>query len=166
MRGVCRTEPHAGQSHTVGLGRRNRIEQRTARVWHLPEGTGAEAWHDQFKAVVEVCRQVECFNTRTRCFEPREEQPAYYLATCTASAETLGEAIRGHWGIENRLRHVLDTALGEDASRIRRNPGVFAQLRHFGLNLLRYNGQANIRAALFDNAISPDRVLDYKGIKH
>jgi predicted transposase YbfD/YdcC len=166
VRGVCQTEPHAGQSYAVDLGRRNRIEQRTVRVWHLPEGTGAEAWHDHFKAVVEVRRQVECFNTRTHCFGPREEQSAYYLATCTASAETLGRAIRDHWGIENRLHHVLDTSLGEDASRIRRNPGVFAQLRHFGLNLLRYNGQANIRAALFDNAISLDRLLNYKGIKH
>lgn len=166
VRGACRTEPHAGQSYTVDLGRRNRIEQRSVRVWHLPEGTGAEAWHDHFKAVVEVRRQVECFNMRTRRFEPREERPAYCLATRTASAETLGEAIRGHWGIENRLRPVLGAALGEDASRIRRNPGVFAQLRHFGLNLLRHNGQANIRAALFDNAISLDRLLNYKGIKH
>jgi hypothetical protein len=45
------------------------------------------------------------------------------------------EAIRGHWGIENRLHYVLDTALGEDAIRIRKNPGVFAHLRHFALNL-------------------------------
>ena len=76
------------------------------------------------------------------------------------------ETVRGHWGIENCLHHVLDTSLGEDASRIRQNPGVFAQLRHFSLNLLRYNGQTNIRAALYDNAISLDRVLAYKGIKH
>lgn len=166
VRGVCRTEPRAGQSHTADLGGRNRIEQRTVRLWHLPEGTGAGAWHGHFKAVVEVRRRVECFNTRTRCFEPREERPAYYLATRTASAETLGRAIRGHWGIENRLHHVLDASLGEDASRIRRNPGVFAQLRHFGLNLLRYNGQANIRATLFDNAINLDGLLSYKGLKH
>jgi predicted transposase YbfD/YdcC len=166
VQAVCAAEPHAEESYAADLGRRNRIGQRTVRLWHLPEGTGTEAWHDHFKTVVEVTRRVECFNTRTRCFEPREEQPAYYLATRAASAETLGQAIRGHWGIENRLHHVLDTSLGEDASRIRRNPGVFAQLRHFGLNLLRHNGQANIRAALYDNAISLDRVLEYKGIKH
>jgi hypothetical protein len=49
---------------------------------------------------------------------------------------------------------------------IRKNSGVFAQLRHFGLNLLRHNGQANIRAARCDNALSLDRVLSYKGVKH
>ena len=166
VRALCAAEPHEGQSYAVDLGKRNRIEQRTVRLWRLPEGTGTEAWHDQFKAVVEVRRQVECFNPRLRCFEPREEPPAYYLSTRVASAEALGQAIRGHWGIENRLHHVLDTSMGEDASRIRKNPGVFAQLRHFGLNLLRHNGQANIRAALYDNAISLDRVLNYKGVKH
>ena len=166
VRELCEAEPHKDQSYAVDLGKRNRIEQRTVRLWHLPKGTGTEAWHDHFKVVVEVRRQVECFNTRLRCFETREEPPAYYLSTRVASAETLGHAIRGHWGIENRLHHVLDTTMGEDASRIRKNPGVFAQLRHFGLNLLRHNGQANIRAALYDNAISLDRVLSYKGVKH
>ncbi len=161
----CQTHPHAGQTYEVDMGKRNRIEQRTVRLWPFPAGTGTEPWHDHFKVVVEVQRQIECFNTSRRCFEPRQEQPAYYLATCNASAETLGRAIRGHWGIENRLHHVLDASLGEDASRIRQNPGVFAQLRHFSLNLLRHNGQTNIRAALYDNAISLDRVLAYKGIK-
>lgn len=166
VRAWCAAEPHEEQSYSADLGKRNRIEQRTVRLWQLPAGTGTEAWHDHFKVVVEVRRQVECFNPRLRCFEPREDPPAYYLSTRAASAAALGDAVRGHWGIENRLHHVLDTSMGEDASRIRKNPGVFAQLRHFGLNLLRHNGQANIRAALYDNAISLDRVLSYKGIKH
>jgi predicted transposase YbfD/YdcC len=165
VQAFCRNQPHTEQTGATDFGQRNRIEQRTVRLWPLPEGTGTESWHDHFKVVVEVQRWVECFNTRQRRFEPRQEQPAYYLATCLASAETLGAAIRGHWGIENRLHHVLDASLGEDASRIRRNPGVFAQLRHFSLNLLRHNGQTNIRAALYDNALSLDRVLDYKGVK-
>jgi predicted transposase YbfD/YdcC len=158
--------PHEGQSYAADLGKRNRIGQRTVQCWRLPADTGAETWHGHFEVVAEVRRQVECFNPRLRCFQPREEPPVYYLSTRAASAEALGHAIRGHWGIENRLHHVLDTSMGEDASRIRKNPGVFAQLRHFGLNLLRHNGQANIRAALYDNAISLDRVLSYKGVKH
>jgi predicted transposase YbfD/YdcC len=162
----CQTHPHAEQAYELDLGKRNRIEQRTVKVWPLPAGTGSEPWHDHFQVVIEVQRRIECFNTRLRCFEPRQEPPAYYLATRNAGAQTLARAIRGHWGIENRLHHVLDTSLEEDASRIRQNPGVFALLRHFSLNLLRYNGQTNIRAALYNNAICLDRVLDYKGIKH
>lgn len=166
VRDVCRTHPLAEQAYQADLGRRNRIEQRTARVWPLPEGTGTEPWHRHFKAVVEVRRRVECFNPGRRRFEPRKEPVAYYLVTRTASAETLAQTIRGHWGIENSLHHVLDVSLGEDASRIRRKPGVFAQLRHFALNLLRHNGETNIRAALYDNALSLERVLNYEGIKH
>jgi hypothetical protein len=37
--------------------------------------------------------------------------------------------------------------MGEDASRIRRQPGVFAQLRTWSLNLLRQAGHHNISAA-------------------
>lgn len=166
VREVCQTRPHAEQTYEVDLGRRNRIEQRTARVWSLPEGSGTEPWHDHFKAVVEVRRQVEVFNPTGRRFKRRREPVAYYLVTRAASAETLAQAIRGHWGIENRLHHVLDVSLDEDACRIRRNPGVFAQLRHFALNLLRHNGETNIRAALFDNALDLERLLNYKGIKH
>jgi len=165
VRAVCQTQPHAEQTYTVDLGRRNRIEQRTARVWSLPEGTGPEPWHDPFKAVVEVRGHVEEFNPRRRCFEPRQAPVADDLVTRDASTATLAEAIRGHWGIENRLHDVLDTALGEDASRIRKNPGVFAHLRHFALNRLRHNGQSNIHAALYDNAMDLERVLNDKGIK-
>lgn len=37
--------------------------------------------------------------------------------------------------------------MGEDACRIRRQPGVFAQLRTRSLNLLRQAGHHNIKAA-------------------
>jgi hypothetical protein len=39
---------------------------------------------------------------------------------------------------------VRDTRLDEDASRILRNPGIFALLRSFALNLLRFNQVDNI----------------------
>lgn len=62
--------------------------------------------------MIEVRRQTEVFNPYHRCFEPRQEPPAHYLATCTASAATLAPVIRGHWTIENRLHHVLDVREG------------------------------------------------------
>ena len=51
-------------------------------------------------------------------------------------------------GIRNYVR---DVALGEDASRIRRNPGLFALPRSFALNLLCFNGVTNISLGLHDN---------------
>lgn len=73
---VCRTQPHTEQAYELDLGKRNRIEQRTARVWSLPAGFGTESWHDHFKAVVEVRRRVECFHTVRRRFELRKEPVA------------------------------------------------------------------------------------------
>jgi hypothetical protein len=77
-RTLCQNQPHAEQRYTVDLGRRNRIEQRTVRLWPLPPGSGTEPWHDHFHTVIEVQRQTEVFNPYHRCFEPRQEPPAYY----------------------------------------------------------------------------------------
>jgi hypothetical protein len=51
--------------------------------------------------------------------------------------------------------------LGEDASRIRRRPGLVARLRSFALNILRAHGVGNVSEALYVNALSLDRLLTY-----
>ena len=65
------------------------------------------------------------------------------------------------WGIENRNHHVRDRTLGEDASRIRRQPGIVARLRSFALNILRAHGVGNVSEAIYTNALSLDRLLAY-----
>ena len=64
---------------------------------------------------------------------------ARYFLTSLTDAEAFGRAVRGHWGIENRLHWVLDVAMGEDACRVRKDhaPQNLATLRHIVLNLLR-----------------------------
>jgi hypothetical protein len=49
------------------------------------------------------------------------------------------KAIRHHWHIENRSHYVRDGSFAEDASRIHRNPGIFARLRSFAANILRFS---------------------------
>ena len=44
-----------------------------------------------------------------------------------------------HWKIENTSHYSRDVTLGEDRSRIRTNPGVFARLRSFAFNILTAN---------------------------
>ncbi len=65
---------------------------------------------------------------------------------------------RGHWGIENRLHHVRDVTLGEDASRVRSGaaPRVLAALRNTVIALLRATGATNIAAALRERAWQHD----------
>jgi hypothetical protein len=59
---------------------------------------------------------------------------------------------------------VRDVSLGEDRSRIRHHPGVFARVRSFALNILRSSGVTNIAEALYDNALNFDRILSYVGV--
>jgi predicted transposase YbfD/YdcC len=158
----------ADYAYECDVGQRNRIEQRHVRVWALAPGSGTEAWHDHFHSLIEVRRHTEVFDTAQRRFVVRaDEAPAYYLSTLSPQlpAREFAHLVRQHWAIENRLHHVLDTSMAEDASRIRRNPGVFACLRHLALNLLRSNGERNIAQALWRNALSLNRVLNYVGVR-
>ena len=55
------------------------------------------------------------------------------------TATRAAEAVRAHWRIENTSHYSRDVTLGEDHSRIRTNPGVFARLRSFAFNILKAN---------------------------
>jgi len=156
-------QPAATVHHSHEVGQHNRLERRTVSVWPLPAGTGTEPWQDHFQSFIRVERQTEVFDTRRKAWTPRDET-AYYLATTTLTAAHAATLIRDHWGIENRLHYVRDVTLREDTSRIRRNPGLFAILRSFALNLLRFNGIQNISQALYDNALDFNLVLAYQGL--
>jgi hypothetical protein len=54
--------------------------------------------------------------------------------------------------------------LREDASRIRRNPRIFARLRSFTLNILRKNKITNVSEVLYDNAFCLDNLKAYAGL--
>jgi predicted transposase YbfD/YdcC len=155
--------PPADRAYACDLGQRNRIEQRTAEVWPLTPGLGTEPWHDHFQALIRVHRQTERFSTKLKEWTGSEET-AYYLCDQPLSAAQFNQVIRADWSIENRLHHVRDTRLDDDASRIRCNPGIFAKLRSFALNLLRFNGVENISLGMYDNALSLDSVLAYRGL--
>jgi hypothetical protein len=64
---------------------------------------------------------------------------------------------------QNGQSQVRDVSLGEDRSHSRHNPGIFARMRSFALNILRSSGVTNIAEALYDNALNFDRILSYVG---
>mgnify|MGYP001213458601 FL=1 len=65
------------------------------------------------------------------------ERP-YYLSSCSLTAEQLAAAVRGYWGIENRLHWVLDVSFGADPSTVRHDnaPQKLSLLKKIVLNLI------------------------------
>ena len=52
-----------------------------------------------------------------------------------ATANISPKVNRRRWGIENRLRDTRDGTMAEDASRVRKNPGIMARIRSFAANI-------------------------------
>ena len=83
------------------------------------------------------------------------------LAREQADAETLLMLWRGRWAIENRLFYIRDVAYKEDASRIRTGnaPTIMSIFRNTATTLLRALKVENITAALRENALKVDQLL-------
>jgi predicted transposase YbfD/YdcC len=63
----------------------------------------------------------------------------FFLCSIQADATEFARAVRGHWGIENKLHWSLDVAFGEDQCRVRVGYAAenLARLRHIALNILK-----------------------------
>jgi predicted transposase YbfD/YdcC len=63
----------------------------------------------------------------------------YYLSSLPLGVVTFARAVRGHWGVENKLHWVLDVWFREDQSRARAGHAAenLATLRRLALNLLK-----------------------------
>ncbi|MER6076249.1 transposase [Streptomyces sp. NPDC001817] len=79
------------------------------------------------------------------------------LPSTRAKPADLAQAMRGHWGIENKIHYVRDTLWDEDRSRVRtgHGPQNMATLRNAALNHLRADGATNIAAAVRDLSYEP-----------
>jgi predicted transposase YbfD/YdcC len=84
----------------------------------------------QSVGMVEAIREIGAHRTVER---------RYYLSSLPLGVETFARAVRGHWGVENKLHWVLDVQMREDQSRARAGHAAenLATLRRLALNLLK-----------------------------
>jgi predicted transposase YbfD/YdcC len=76
---------------------------------------------------------------RTRVRDGKvSEEIVYYLSSLPPKVKTFAQAVRGHWGIENRLHWSLDVTFAEDQSRVRKDhgPANLGMLRRLALSIL------------------------------
>lgn len=78
-----------------------------------------------------------------------------------ADARRLLAIVRAHWGIENKVFHVRDQTMGEDACRVRKRaaPVVLSTLRNSVLNVLQTLGVKNRAAQLRTFCANPVKAL-------
>ena len=110
-----------------------RSEKRTFRMTEkICRLSGMDKWTDA-KTAIEI--QYESLEKG----ELRSEQRLYLSSAPVIAKEEIAKAIRGHWGIENKLHWVLDMSFREDECRKRTNhsPQNFAVLRRMVLNIIR-----------------------------
>jgi predicted transposase YbfD/YdcC len=73
----------------------------------------------------------------------------HFVSSLPANADEFAKTVRGHWGIENSLHHVLDVAFTEDASRIRTDkaPENMAFIRKIALTIARSDTESKSSVA-------------------
>ncbi len=147
----------SAHSHECG---RNRNESRTVTVFDPAGKLSGTDWHSYVAAIIRVERNVFTRSATTGLLRHSTEI-AFYVSNAPVTATRAAEAIRAHWRIENTSHYTRDVTMGEDRSRIRTNPGVFARLRSFAFNIVKANktstmSQDRYRAALagIDNLFS------------
>ena len=156
---ICATAAPLGSalSHNTG---RNRDERRRVTVFDPAARLADTDWRDHVAAVIRVERDVYTRRTATGLLHHTTEA-AFYISNTPVTAARAAEAIRAHWRVETTSHHSRDVSMGEDNSRIRTKPGVFARLRSFAFNILKANQtgtlpQDRYRAALagIDNLLN------------
>ena len=138
-----------------------RVETRIVEVFDAGPALEKTTWNGLIRRIIRVRRVTLQRRAKDGLWDRREET-SFYVCSAPISATKASDAVRSHWGIENRNHCVRDVSMFEDASRIRTNPGIFARARSFALNILRANDEKNIADALWRNALDFNRPIAYR----
>jgi len=144
--------PVADQTRDKAHGR---TETRTVKLTTVTAGIGFPA----ARTAVQITRRRRPSSTGK--WHTETVHAITDLDVRQASAAILADAVRAHWGIENRLHWVRDVTFAEDLSQIRtgNGPAVMATLRNLAISLHRRAGATNIAAACRHVSRHPSRTL-------
>lgn len=145
--------------HRTVNGGHGRIEVR--ECWAITGGDslsflrGAANWSGLATMAMVRCRR--------QADGKSSEETRYYISSVPNDAERILHAVRSHWGIENSLHWVLDVAMREDDSRVRKDYAAenLSRLRRIALNLLKQEKtlKRGIQGKRLKAALSPDYLL-------
>jgi predicted transposase YbfD/YdcC len=132
----ARTEVRRHKTKEKGHGRE---EERHYAICPVPEDLPDRARWPRLKAIGYAINYT--LRNGKECDEVR-----YYILSEYVSAKRFAEAVRGHWGIENRLHWQLDVTFQEDQCRLRKGHADenFSILRRTALSLLKNETSAKV----------------------
>lgn len=116
------------RSYTTKETGHGRSEERTYHVMPAPECMKRAGRWKKLSSLGMV--------ERRRVVQGKEEVSVhYYIMSFAVNVKKFARAVRGHWGIKNRLHWMLDVEFAEDASRIRNgsSPQIASMLRQLAL---------------------------------
>jgi len=114
-------------------GEHGRVEIRN--VWYSEN----VQWIQELKDWPGLSSLVAVESQRTIGDEISRERRYFISSLSDTNAESIGQMIRSHWGVENKLHWSLDVSFDEDDCRIRKGFGAenVSRLRRIALNLLK-----------------------------
>jgi predicted transposase YbfD/YdcC len=157
---IAAAQPPVECFRSVDPKSHGRHETRKVETFDVRGKLDAE-WDDLIVSAARVSRLTWHKDTKSGLWHATQEV-SFYACQVALGAKAFGEAVRNHWGIENRSHYVRDVTFGEDASRTRIKPTHFARFRSFAINILRANGVENVAQELYKNALNFDNALAYR----
>lgn len=128
------TPEESGCDYTSTIEKnRGRIEER--QIW-----TSSLDWLDaeQLEKWIDLKTLVCIKSIRTHKGKTTQEL-RYYMSSLSSTAQRIGQIVRGHWGVENKLHWHLDVSFGEDLCKIRTDHAAenFSLVKKMALGLLK-----------------------------
>ncbi len=127
-----------GEIHETVDNDHGRIETRRHRVHHQLEWLKSDRRFPDQRDFPHLSAIAMVETTSERAGKPCHER-RFYLSSAKLDPKTFAQAVRAHWGVENRLHWVLDVVFHDDLARLRSGcgPHNMAVVKHMAMNLLR-----------------------------